>query len=84
MDNLKIPIEDTVAIIFVVILFMGLVVLGTVSLTARFSEPDTNVESVAVRSPVDHTLVLIKQPVVAKPWQFKHCTPTNKDCGRFE
>jgi len=84
MDNLKIPIEDTVAIIFVVVLFMGLVVLGSVSITARFSEPDIKMDSIAVRDPVDHTLILTKQPVVVEQWEFKHCTPTNKDCGRFE
>jgi hypothetical protein len=84
MSKLNVPIEDIVAIIFVVILFMGLVLLGAVGLTAKFSEPDTNLVSVAVRSPADHTLVLTKQPVVVEPWQFKHCTPTNKDCGRFE
>ena len=40
------------------------------------------IEKVVVRNPVDHTMVLIKHP--PSNWKFKHCTPTNKNCGRFE
>lgn len=83
MEKLKMPIEDTVAMIFVVVLFMGLVALGALSLTKQPNNTNT-LQPVAVRDPVDHTLILLKQPVVVKQWQFKHCTPTNKDCGRFE
>ena len=39
-------------------------------------------EKVVVRNPVDHTMVLIKHP--PSNWKFEHCTPTNKNCGRFE
>jgi len=33
---------------------------------------------------VEKKLVASYVPMTKRNWHFKHCTPTNKDCGRLE
>ena len=33
---------------------------------------------------VEKKLVASYVPMTKRNWYFKHCTPTNKDCGRLE
>jgi|TARA_R100000951_G_C2492822_1_gene134998 hypothetical protein len=85
MNDPKLPYEDLLAIVFALVLFVGLIILGSIGLTSFFSGTEEAESPVAVRDPVDHTLILVKPiPVVEQSWEFKHCTPTNKDCGRLE
>jgi len=83
MNKIRLPLEDILAIVFVLVLFVGLIILGSIALTGEIAE--TRNESIAVRDPIDHTLILVKpMPIVETPWAFRHCTSTNKDCGRLE
>jgi len=38
----------------------------------------------ALRNAVDNKLVASYVAMNKRNWYFKHCTPTNKDCGRLE
>jgi hypothetical protein len=72
-------LEDWLAVGFVVALMLLFVTLGIVALTGSNKVDDT----VLVRNPVDHTMISMT-PLPQQKWGFKHCTPTNKDCGRLE
>jgi hypothetical protein len=72
-------LEDWLAVGFVVALMLLFITLGVVALTGSNKVEDT----VLVRNPVDHTMISIT-PLPQQKWGFKHCTPTNKDCGRLE
>ena len=77
MDKMR--LEDWLAVGFVVALMLLFITLGVVALTGSNKVEDT----VLVRNPVDHTMILMT-PLPQQKWGFKHCTPTNKDCGRLE
>lgn len=83
MSNLKLPIEDVLSIVFMLILFVTLIILCLRVIAGQFGTPEE--EAIAVRDPVEHTMILVKpMKIVETPWAFKHCTPTNKDCGRLD
>ena len=78
----KIAIEEWVAIGLMCVAFGGVV-----TVVLKSFNKDNGIDramptvSVVVRDPIDHTMILVK----ATPnWEFVHCTPTNKNCGRFE
>jgi hypothetical protein len=75
----KMRLEDWLAVGFVVALMLLFITLGVVALTGSNKVEDT----VLVRNPVDHTMISMT-PLPQQKWGFKHCTPTNKDCGRLE
>ena len=75
----KMRLEDWLAVGFVVALMLLFITLGVVALTGSNKVEDT----VLVRNPVDHTMILMTT-IPQQKWDFKHCTPTNKDCGRLE
>ena len=75
----KMRLEDWLAVGFVVALMLLFITLGVVALTGSNKVEDT----VLVRNPVDHTMISMI-PLPQQKWDFKHCTPTNKDCGRLE
>ena len=75
----KMRLEDWLAVGFVVALMLLFITLGVVALTGSNKVDDT----VLVRNPVDHTMISMT-PLPQQKWGFKHCTPTNKDCGRLE
>ena len=75
----KMRLEDWLAVGFVVALMLLFITLGVVALTGSNKVEDT----VLVRNPVDHIMILMTT-IPQKKWGFKHCTPTNKDCGRLE
>ena len=77
MDKMR--LEDWLAVGFVVALMLLFITLGVVALTGSNKVDDT----VLVRNPVDHTMISMT-PLPQQKWGFKHCTPTNKDCGRLE
>lgn len=77
MNGMK--LEDWLAMGFVGALMLLLLVLGVVALTRSDKVEDLLV----VRSPVDQTMLLVTK-IPTKPWEFKHCTSTNKECGRLE
>lgn len=75
----KMRLEDWLAVGFVVALMLVFVTIGVIALTGSNKVEDT----VLVRSPVDHTVMLVSK-MPQRQWGFKHCTPTNADCGRLE
>ncbi len=75
----KMRLEDWLAVGFVVALMLLFITLGVVALTGSNKVDDT----VLVRSPVDHTMIAMTT-IPPQKWGFKHCTPTNADCGRLE
>lgn len=75
----KMRLEDWLAVGFVVALMLLFITLGVVALTGSNKVEDT----VLVRNPVDQTMISMT-PLPQQQWGFKHCTPTNKDCGRLE
>ena len=75
----KLRLEDWLSVIFVCFILLSLVVVGVLALTNK----DKPVDTVVIRDPIKHNLMLINQ-APPKHWRFKHCTPTNKDCGRLE
>ena len=75
----KMRLEDWLAVGFVVALMLLFITLAVVALTGSNKVEDT----VLVRNPVDHTMILMTT-IPQQKWDFKHCTPTNKDCGRLE
>ena len=77
----KIAMEEWVAVGMLCIIFGGGITLLIKSMVQDSVTEDT-LDQVVVRNPVDHTMVLIKHPPAN--WEFKHCTSTNKECGRFE
>ena len=84
----KMRLEDWLAVGFVVALMLLFVTLGVVALTGSNKVEDSVSrlvfpESTVVRNPVDHTMILMTT-IPQQKWDFKHCTPTNKDCGRLE
>jgi len=37
-----------------------------------------------IATKVDKEREVLVVDVVARAWKFRHCTPTNKECGRLE
>ena len=86
MNKVKLPIEDIVVMVVAVLAFMVLVTIVTTTLTGR-NKPGYIEQEIIPKVTVspDTQLQLTKAPEpVVESWEFKHCTPTNKDCGRFE
>ena len=72
---------EWVAVVVLCTIFGCGITLLLRSMNKDNTQPE-ELEKVVVRNPVDHTMVLIKHP--PSNWKFEHCTPTNKNCGRFE
>lgn len=68
-------IGATLAFIALVATIVSIYVAGHKA-ESTAEETATNVEEVI-------PMTFVKAPVVQE-WHFKHCTPTNKDCGRLE
>ena len=84
LNEPQLPYSDILAIALGIVLFIGLIVLSSLGISSFISGTE-EAKPIAVRDPVDHTLILVKpNPTVQEQWEFKHCTPTNKDCGRLE
>ena len=82
MRNLRMPTDEIIFMFCMVVLFISLVVLVAAGIGV-FTNDEQPIEK------VNHTMnKVILNPVVVKAennnWQFKHCTHTNKDCGRLE
>ena len=82
MRNLRMPTDEIIFMFCMVVLFISLVVLVAAGIGV-FTNDEQPIETVT------HTMnKVILNPVVVKEdnniWQCKHCTRTNKDCGRLE
>jgi hypothetical protein len=64
-------------IIFGTIVATLFIVLGNIV----YNEGSNQVIDVKIISTPNHPVVI---PEVNRSWKFSHCTPTNKNCGKFE
>ena len=63
-------------------LFLSAIAIVVASVLCLFEEEHT--EKQLVHSPVDNALVMVEKPMTKNHWYFKHCTSTNKECGRLQ
>ena len=64
------------------VLFVAALAIVVASILCLFEEEHTDKQ--LVRSPVDNSLLMVEKPMTKDNWYFKHCTPTNKECGRLQ